>query len=458
MNKPRQGTKSAIPQTTDLRRRAERIARAKVSRMPENPEVLSPEAAHRLLHELRVHQVELEMQNEELRRAQEQLEVSRARYFDLYDLAPVGYLTLSEQGLILEANLTIVTLLGVTRSALVKQPLTRFIVREDQDIHYRHRKQLLETGAPQVYEVRMSRREADPFWARLEAVHAQDAGGVPLHRVAVSDVSRRIRAEQAERQAAEELQKSHEALEVRVEERTAEVRILSSRLLAAQEEERRRIAKDLHDGLGGLLSAIKYKFEAAQGPQKVREVIPYLQQAIDDCRRVQMNLRPLLLDDLGLLATLSWLIREFQKRSPGLEIEKQFEIEEGAIPLSLKTVIFRIIQEALNNIFKHSGSSWVHLSLRNSNGTLQLIVRDRGQGFDVEKGSAETGPDRGLGLAIMRERAEWSGGVFSIQSVLEKGTTVQASWPGETKDAEPASGKNVQGPGKKKWVRVSRPG
>ncbi len=413
----------------ELRRRAEKIARAKAARMPENLDGLSPKETDQLLHELRVHQVELEMQNEELRRVQEQLEVSRARYFDLYDLAPVGYVTLSEKGMILEANLTIVTLLGVTRGALVKQPLTRFIVREDQDIHYRHRKQLLETGAPQAYEVRMSRRGTGPFWARLEAIIAQDAGGLPLCRVAVSDITRRICAEQ-------------------------EVKILSARLLEAQEEERRRIARDLHDGFGGLLSAIKYKFEAAQGPQEVEEVIPFLQQAIEECRRIQMNLRPSLLDDLGLLATLSWLTREFEKRSPGTRVEKQFEIEEGEIPPSLRTVIFRMTQEALNNISKHSGSGWAHLSLRKCNGTLQWIVRDSGQGFEVEKVLAETGLERGLGLDFMRERVEWSGGVFSIESVLGKGTTVQASWPGEPKDAGLASGKNVQGPGKKKRVKV----
>ena len=230
------------------------------------------------------------MQNEELRRAQEELEVSRARYFDLYDLAPVGYVTLSEKGLILEANLTFAALLGVTRGALVNQPLTRFIVREDQDIHYRHRKQLLETGASQVYEVRMSRKEADPFWARVEAIAVQDAGGDTVCRVAISDITRRILAEQAEKRAREELQRSHDALEERVEERTAEVRILSARLLAAQEEERRRIARDLHDGLGGLLSAIKYKFEAAQGPEDLKEVVPLLQEAIEDCRRIQKSL------------------------------------------------------------------------------------------------------------------------------------------------------------------------
>ena len=131
-------------QAAELRRQAEEIAREKAAQSPENLEALSPEETRQTLHELRVHQIELEMQNEELRRAQAELDAARARYFDLYDLAPVGYCTLSEKGLILEANLTAATLLGVARGALVKQPITRFILKEDQDIYYLHRKQLFE--------------------------------------------------------------------------------------------------------------------------------------------------------------------------------------------------------------------------------------------------------------------------------------------------------------------------
>ena len=174
-----------------LRKRAEALAGERAGEMPEDLEALSPEVARRALHELRVHQIELEMQNEELRRTQEELEVSRARYFDLYDLAPVGYFTLSEQGLILEANLTAAKLLGVARGALVKQPLSRFILPEDQDIHYRHRKQLLETGAPQSWELRLLRKDAAPFWARVEATTAQDADGAAVCRAVVSDITER---------------------------------------------------------------------------------------------------------------------------------------------------------------------------------------------------------------------------------------------------------------------------
>jgi PAS domain S-box-containing protein len=187
----------------DLRRRAEEIARKKVARMPENLDTLSPKAARQLLHDLRVHQIELEMQNEELRRAQEALESSQARYFDLYDLAPVGYFTLSEKGLIVEANLTAAGLLGVTRGALVKKPFTSFIVREDQDVYYRRRKQLFETGAPQVCELRLVKKDGDPFWARVEATAAKDADGAPMCRAAVSEITERKRVEETLRESEE---------------------------------------------------------------------------------------------------------------------------------------------------------------------------------------------------------------------------------------------------------------
>ena len=156
-----------------LRKRAESLAAERAPQVPEDPESPSPEAARRALHELRVHQIELEMQNEELRRAQVELEASRARYFDLYDLAPVAYFTLSEQGLILEANLTAAKLFGVARGVLVKQPLSRFILPEDQDSHYRHRKALLETGAPQSWALRVLKKDAVPFWVRVDATTAQ---------------------------------------------------------------------------------------------------------------------------------------------------------------------------------------------------------------------------------------------------------------------------------------------
>lgn len=160
-------------------------------------QALSPEEIRRALHELRVQQIELELQNEELRLAQEELDASRQRYFDLYDLAPIGYCTLSEKGLIVEANLTAANLLGVTRQALLQKPLTQWIVKEDQDTYYLRRQQLLQTGTPQAFELRMVKHDNPVFWARLNAAASHDAAGTPTCRIMLDDISLHKRKEVA---------------------------------------------------------------------------------------------------------------------------------------------------------------------------------------------------------------------------------------------------------------------
>ena len=164
---------------------------------PENIEALSFEEIRQVLHDLRAHQVELEMQNVELRTMQADLDAAQARYFDLYDLAPVGYCTLSEKGMILEANLTAVTLLGLNRSALLKRPLSRYILLDDQNIYFLHRKQLFETGEPQTCDLRMVKNDGTQFWAHLAATAAQDSDSAPVCRVVISDITERKLAEKA---------------------------------------------------------------------------------------------------------------------------------------------------------------------------------------------------------------------------------------------------------------------
>lgn len=188
-----------------LRRQAEALARDD-SAPPGYLESLSRDEAERMLHELRVHQIELAMQNEELRRAQVELDLLRSRYFDLYDLAPVGYCSLGETGLIEEANLTAARLLGVGRGALVKQPLSRFIDREDQDIYYLRRKELMTNGEPQAFELRMLTNGHEPFWAHLVATTEADNPGAC--RVVISDVSARKQAEAARAHIEAQLQES----------------------------------------------------------------------------------------------------------------------------------------------------------------------------------------------------------------------------------------------------------
>jgi len=179
--------------TTELRQRAEAASKAWAA-LPELLEATSPEAARLMLHELRVHQIELEMQNEELRAAQIELEVSRARYVDLYDLAPVGYCCLGETGLIMQANLKLAALLGKSRGALLKQAFSRLIFKGDQDKFYLFREQLLTTGAPQSCELRLRKSDGSPVWAHLAATIAQEAEARVL-RIVLSDISDRKHAE-----------------------------------------------------------------------------------------------------------------------------------------------------------------------------------------------------------------------------------------------------------------------
>lgn len=183
---------------SSLRLRAEELART--GKAPVGS-ALSAEEMQEKLHELLVHQIELEMQNEELRQAQDDLEAVRARYFDLYDMAPIGYVTLNEQGQILEANTTIATMLGVHRSLLINQPLSRFIFKEDQDHYYRHRKHLVASGEPQACtqrgcELRLVTQEGTTFWAQIETKSAQEADGDFVHLTMASDISARKQAEQ----------------------------------------------------------------------------------------------------------------------------------------------------------------------------------------------------------------------------------------------------------------------
>jgi len=178
-------------QAASLRKRAEEIFREKSAGLPADP-AMSPEAA---MHELHVHQIELEMQNEELRRTQEELNASQSLYFDLYDLAPVGYITIGATGWILQANLTVTRLLGVSRVALLKQPISRFLLSEDQDIYYKFSKRLLESGNPQACELRLTKHDGTTVWTHLEATAARDEAGAPIQRMTLSDITGRRQRE-----------------------------------------------------------------------------------------------------------------------------------------------------------------------------------------------------------------------------------------------------------------------
>ena len=180
---------------TELRMKAEEILQKQENGQTDVLEEMSSEEIFKILHELHVHQIELELQNEELRRTQSELEAARARYYDLYDLAPVGYCTLTRENLIIEANLAAANLLGKTRGELIKKPISRFIISEDQDKYYFFRKQLFETEQPQETELRMVSAEGNSFWVWLYATIAQDDEGDHICRIVLVDITDRVQAE-----------------------------------------------------------------------------------------------------------------------------------------------------------------------------------------------------------------------------------------------------------------------
>ncbi len=182
---------TAPPRDSERRRNAESIAQEELNASQADVEPMSIEATRAMLHELHVHEIELEMQNEELRRAHMELHLERARYFDLYDQAPVGYVTLSAEGLILQANLTAAELLGLPRSELINQRISRFIQREDQDTYYLMRRRLLHSDEPQSCELRMLKDDGALVWVQLAGTVTRDCGTAPTLRVTMSDVTER---------------------------------------------------------------------------------------------------------------------------------------------------------------------------------------------------------------------------------------------------------------------------
>jgi signal transduction histidine kinase len=271
-------------------------------------------------------------------------------------------------------------------------------------------------------------RDADQTRSSLSSAYSDLEERVQERTRELVDANEQLKSEIVQRQQSEEaLHKSEK-----------ELRLLSSQLLSAQENERQRIALDIHDNVSQKLVAMKFRVELAldefdrsgeKSAELSRILIPVIQQSIDEVREIYMRLRPSMLDDLGLLATLSWLWRDFQDTNPGVRFHSDIDIEEGDIPENLKVVIFRVMQEGLDNVSRHSKADEVHVALTRENDNVELTMQDDGIGISLEEVLSVDDSLRGMGLSGMRERVELVGGTFRIDGEKGKGTQVHASWP-----------------------------
>ncbi len=388
---------------------------------------------------LAAHEAEGKMQNEEPRRFRILFEESKRIYSGLYDFPPIGYLTLSPAGTILEANLAVAGMLGVERETLINTYLGRYCAGEASCRLLSHLRRVSLSRRRQNCELVLRAEPGRELQARLESVPWRSDEGVEAFLTSVMDISERKRAEACQLDAKAALQ--HEIRErKRAQQQAAtsqrQLRALSAKLLVAAEDERKRIAREIHDSIGSSLTAIKLFLSNAlshanEGLPVTEELQKTIALTVTTCcevRRIMADLRPSVLDDFGILAAMRCFCREMLERHPTLDLNLKIDIEEDAVPEALKIVIFRILQEAFHNIHKYSKARSVQVCFGTVDHRIELRVMDDGVGFDL--GSASNGSGRRrMGLVGMKERAEFSGGSFAIRSHIGGGTSIHASWP-----------------------------
>lgn len=350
---------------------------------------------------------------EQVRKAGEALRYSEKKYHTVVEHSPAG-IFIYRDGEIVFANQRLTEMFGISASELVGLDPREYVAEEDRE----QLRALVnpaggERGESPEVEFRVTPPSGPTRWVNARSTLVRYKGATSVLGM-VLDVTERRNLED-------------------------ELRQVSAQRLHVQEEERARLARELHDGVGQSLSAIKFLVEHTLGQaypnerrgqmERMRALVPKIQDTVEDVRRMSMALRPSTMDDLGVVATITWFLREMKAACPNLIVEHRLEVEEPQVPEPLKIVIYRTLQEALNNAAKHCGDCRVDVVLERSDSHLRLDVTDDGLGFDLDAVRSRAPDTRGFGLASMRERVELSGGVFAIHSEPGGGTRVRAEWP-----------------------------
>jgi len=402
-------------------------------------QALSLEATQTLVHELRVHQIELELQNEELRRTQHQLSAARARYFELYDLAPVGYLTVNKTGLIEEVNLTAAAMLRLSRSALLKQAISKILFCEDQDLYYLQHKQCVATSVAHEWEMRLVRPGSDPFWAHLQAVPAQEG----QFWITFHDVSERKQAEQELAESTRLLQEAKQQAEA--------ANIAKSQFLA-------NMSHEIRTPMNGVLGMVQL-LEMTELTDEQREYLVsitlcgkdliHLISDILDLSKIEAEKVELELAEFSLQRCISDIVT-MQKSAifkKGLTLEFELGKEILFVLIGDQLRVKQILLNLLSNAVKFTSQGKIIISARlleqHDNSVLvQLAIQDSGIGiapealdlifmpFVQEDGSiTRKYGGTGLGLTISRHLAELMGGALSVESTPGKGSCFMVTLP-----------------------------
>jgi PAS domain S-box-containing protein len=432
-------SKKNAPGDSELRRRAEEKLAEPV--IPgEDLSNVSPEKMAGLIHELQIHQIELEMQNDELCRIQEELERARNKYSHLYDFAPVGYFTLSEKGIIEEANLTMASMLGIERVELIGKPFTRFISRDDQDIFYKHRQRLLETEASLPCEMRLIKKDNQAFHARMECmlIKSKDDDSRQI-RAAVSDIT------------------EYKQMEGRLHQSQ---KMESIGILAGG------IAHDFNNILAVIMGNTEMALDEVQEWNSVREYLNEIQSAATRAKNLilhilnfsrkgstdlkPINIGPIVTETLKFLrATIPADIEIRQ------DISCKFDMVEGN-QAQIGQVIMNLCTNAAHAM--HDGGGILEVSLQNvefdkhvgfdlePGRYLKLTVTDNGHGidpanidhiFDPYFTTGRLGNGTGMGLSLVYGIVKAHNGAVTVKSEPGKGTVFEVLFPSVAGETEP---------------------
>ena len=416
--------KNDISTQDTLRTRAEASFKENVDlALPEN---LSKDAVNKLLHELQVHQIELEMQNEELRESHHALDIIRTRYFDLYDLAPIGYLTLNQHGIIQQANLTVADMLGLVRSTLIKKPLTKLILKDDQDVFYLNHKQLINSGDPQSFDLRIINNGDTPLWVNCVITLAENLDAEPEIRVVISDIGARKHAEQA----------LNTAMNLANKANLAKSEFLSS------------MSHELRTPLNAILGFAQL-IESSNPPptfkqnRSIDQIIKagwYLLALINeilDLAAIDAGKFSLTLETLSLAEVLSDSLAMLENQAQQRDISLFFKPDD--VPYFIQADRVRVKQvfvNLLSNAIKYnnnSGSVTVRCTLK-AKDRIRICIEDTGEGISAEnmaqlfqpfnrlgkESSAQEGT--GIGLVVTKRIVELMGGAIGVESTVGQGS------------------------------------